>query len=250
VLVALAAGVLASAAAAPFKGVTALQGSASLREREGAIVLGLLAVVAALASLAQRALARRELVAELRLPRRSPWIALGVVCAGLALAIAVGSRERTGQPISAGATRYTTLVSNRYAYWRVALRAFRDEPVRGVGAGGWAVYWLRYRPVLEGAQDAHSLPLQTLAELGIVGLALLLAFLAGVTLTARGARRASPALAAGPLAGVVVWVVHAPLDWDWQMPAVTLVALVLAGSLVALTEGSIGPAEVDRRSAP
>jgi hypothetical protein len=45
-------------------------------------------------------------------------------------------------------------------------------------------------------------------------------------------------------------VVHAPLDWDWQMPAVTLVALVLAGSLVALTEGSIGPAEVDRRSAP
>ena len=44
------------------------------------------------------------------------------------------------------------------------MRAFADEPLRGVGAGGWSVYWLRYRTVDEFAQDAHSLPLQTLAE--------------------------------------------------------------------------------------
>ena len=40
-------------------------------------------------------------------------------------------------------------------------------------------------------------------------------------------------MAAGPIAGFVVYVAHAPLDWDWQMPAVTLVAIVLAGALLA-----------------
>ena len=36
------------------------------------------------------------------------------------------------------------------------------------------------------------------------------------------------------VAALIVYLVHAPLDWDWQMPAVTLVALVLAGMLLTL----------------
>jgi hypothetical protein len=75
-----------------------------------------------------------------------------------------------------------------------------------------------------------------LAELGVVGLALLAAFLAGVGVAARAAHRAAPGAAAGAIAGCVVWLAHSPLDWDWEMPAVTLIALVLAGSLLALPE--------------
>ena len=177
---------------------------------------------------------RRERPAEVRLPRHAGLIAASVICAGLALAIVVGAHEKSGTPITAGAGRFGTLKSNRYAYWDVALRAFASEPLRGVGAGGWAVWWLRDRTINDFAQDAHSLPLQTMAELGVVGLALLAAFLAGIGLSARGALRRAPALAAGPIAGFVTYVAHAPLDWDWQMPAVTLVAVVLAGALVAL----------------
>jgi len=55
------------------------------------------------------------------------------------------------------------------------------------------------------------------------------------------ALRAVPALAAGPLAGFVVYAAHAPLDWDWQMPAVTLIAIVLAGALVGIAEGATAP---------
>ena len=175
------------------------------------------------------------------LPRRAPWIALVVICAGLALAIVAGAKEHSAQPLGGGGARLVSLQSNRYAYWRVALRAFGQQPVYGVGAGGWAVDWLRWRPFLEGAQDAHSLELQTLAELGIVGLALLAAFLAGVALAARDALRRAPAAAAGAVAAVVTYVAHSPLDWDWQMPAVTLVALVLAGALLALP-AACGPA--------
>jgi O-antigen ligase len=149
--------------------------------------------------------------------------------------------------LSAGASRYTTLQSNRYAYWRVAFKAFEHEPLHGVGAGGWAVWWLRDRPFTESASDAHSLPLQTLAELGLVGLALLAAFLAGVALAAARAVRSSPARAAGPVAALVVYIAHAPLDWDWQMPAVTLVAVVLAGMVIALSEDSTDARRADAR---
>jgi O-antigen ligase len=118
----------------------------------------------------------------------------------------------------------------------VALRAFGDEPLRGVGAGGWSVEWLRHRKINEFAQDAHSLPLQTLAELGLVGFAFLLAFVGGVALAARDALKVAPALAGGPVAALVTYLAHAPLDWDWEMPAVTLIALVLAGSVLGLAE--------------
>jgi O-antigen ligase len=240
-LVSIAAAVLAAAAAGPFQSVTSLAGAQSTRERQGAITLVLLLVIMAAAAGAQWRLMRVQRPRPLNLPRRAPAIATALICAGLALAIVVGAKERSSRPLSGGATRYVTLQSNRYAYWRVAMRAFGDEPFHGVGAGGWAVYWLRYRTINEFAQDAHSLPLQTLAELGIVGAVFLLTFLGGVGLAARDALRSAPALAAGPAAAFVAWLAHQPLDWDWQMPAVTLVALVLTGTLVALT--------VPRRSA-
>ena len=233
---ALAAGLLSALVAAPSAGVTSLAGSISARELQGAITLLALVVIMSAAAFAHRRLAARERDGELRLPRRAPGLAAVAICAGLALAIVAGDRERTSEPLSAGATRLVSLQSDRYAYWRVALRAFGQEPLRGVGAGGWAVYWLRWRPFAEGAQDAHSLPLQTAAELGIIGLGLLAAFLAGVGLAARTAHRTAPDMAAGAIAGFVVWLAHSPLDWDWEMPAVTLVAMVLAGALLALSD--------------
>jgi hypothetical protein len=252
--VAVGAGLVASIATAPSHGVTSLAGSLGTREREGVITLVLLAVIMALAVVAQRALARRGAAPvpgsdpdpdpdpdrdrpdALRLPRRAPWLALGIVCVGFALAVVLGSKESSTQPLSGGATRLETLQSNRYAYWRVAFKAFAAEPIRGVGAGGWAVWWLRDRTVNEGAQDAHSLPLQTLAELGVVGLALLLTFLGAVAAAARRAMARAPALAAGPTAALVVYVAHSPLDWDWQMPAVTLVAVAAAALVLALAD--------------
>jgi hypothetical protein len=241
--VALIAGALAAAIAAPMRGLTALSGSSGAREREGAIMLVALTIVMLAATATQGWLARREPSesAALRLPRRTPAIAIGVICVGLAIAIVAGAKEKSSRPLSPGATRLVTLQSNRYDYWRVAMRAFGDEPLRGVGAGGWSVYWLRYRTIDEFAQDAHSLPLQTLAELGLVGLALLGAFFAGVALSALSAHRMTPAVSAGPIAGVIVWTVHSPLDWDWQMPAVTLVAIGLAGLLLAGAEAGAYP---------
>ncbi|HEX8976511.1 MAG TPA: O-antigen ligase family protein [Solirubrobacteraceae bacterium] len=235
---------LAVAAAAPFAGVTSLAGALSERETQGAVVLVALLVITALAAGGQLLTGRRERVGELRLPQHAPWLAGVVICAGLALAIVLGAHESAHGTarLPGGAVRLTTLQSNRYDYWSVALRAFGSEPLHGVGAGGWSVDWLRWRHVSEAAQDAHSLPLQTLAELGVVGFLFLLALIIGI---AGAAARAVSGMRAvvGPVAALVVYLAHAPLDWDWQMPAVTLVAMVIAGAVLGQAEAE--PAAAD-----
>jgi O-antigen ligase len=238
-LLCLIAGIIAAAAISPLHGVTGLAGSRSTREAQGAIALGVLVVIGLVAVALHRRLIARERGEILRLTRHAGVVATAVICAGLALAIVLGAKESSVAPLSGGAGRLATLQSNRYAYWSVALKAFSAQPVHGVGAGGWSVWWLRYRHVREFAQDAHSLPLQTLAELGLVGVALLLTFFGGVALAGRDALRVDRVVAAGPIAGLVVYLAHAPRDWDWQMPAVTLVAVILAGQLVAYSSSAI-----------
>jgi hypothetical protein len=38
------------------------------------------------------------------------------------------------------------------------------------------------------------------------------------------------------VAALVVWALHASIDWDWELPAVTLPALAAAGLLLATSE--------------
>jgi hypothetical protein len=238
-VVCLVAGIVAAAVISPLHGVTGLAGSLAKRESQGAIALIALVVIALIAVVIHQRLIAPGRSEPIRLPRHSGALATAIICAGLALAIVLGAKESNLAPLSGGAQRLVTLQSNRYAYWSVALKAFRAEPLHGVGAGGWSVWWLRYRTVREFAQDAHSLPLQTLAELGIVGAALLVTFFAGVARTAREVLRIDRTAAAGAIGGLVVYLAHAPLDWDWQMPAVTLVAMILAGQLLAYSSSAI-----------
>ena len=203
------------------------------QERDGLLALVLIVGLSAVAALAQRHLIDRTRTGSIRLPRQAGLMIAALICAGLAVAIIAGAAQPTEGPPGGGANRLIATGSIRYAYWRVAVDAFAAEPVHGVGAGGWAVQWSRDEPSAPPVQDAHSLPLQTLAELGIVGAGLLVAFLGGVGLAARDALRRDRILAAGPIAACVVYLAHSPLDWDWEMPALTLIAVVLAGGLLA-----------------
>jgi len=120
--------------------------------------------------------------------------------------------------------------SGRSAYWHVALDEARAHPLVGGGAGTWARWWLQRRPNIDNALDAHSLYLETLAELGAAGLLLLLAALA-VPLLALRRRPSATTAACG--AGYVAFLVHAVLDWDWELPAVALVGLLCGSALLA-----------------
>ena len=223
-----------AALAAALTGLTNQDGSSLFsRERHGLLALVLLVALTAAVTLVERRLVDRTRIGNLRLPRRAGLIAATLICAGLAVAIMAGAAQPAQGGLSGGADRLIATRSIRFAYWRVAVDAFAAEPVHGVGAAGWAVRWLQDQPSAPAVQDAHSLPLQTLAELGIVGAGLLIAFVSGVALAARDVLRWDRALAAGPIAACVVYLAHSPLDWDWEMPALTLIAVILAGGLLA-----------------
>ena len=234
VLAAVATG-LGIAATAPFDGVRALSGSLDLRERQGAASLILLAA-ATLAIAGIHLIADARWAPQMALPRgwrRAAAAALAVV-AVLPFAAALADRSDAGsQTFGASTSRLAAAGSNRSAYWQVAIRSWADHPLAGEGAGSFGATWLRERDIDERVRNAHSIELETASELGVVGLALLALIIGGVGLTARRLQREDAALAAGPVAVLVAWLLHASVDWDWQVPAVTGVAAILTGLVIA-----------------
>ena len=89
-------------------------------------------------------------------------------------------------------SRLFDLSSNgRLQHWAVARDEFEAEPVVGAGAGSFAYTWAQRRPSSVTVQDAHSLYVETLGELGVVGLTLLATFLLVPLAAAAGARRSA-----------------------------------------------------------
>jgi len=60
--------------------------------------------------------------------------------------------------------------------------------------------------------------------------------IAAVVVSAVQARRRDAAASAGLIAALALYAVHAGIDWDWEMPALTLAAVVLAGMLVSRSQ--------------
>jgi O-antigen ligase len=178
--------------------------------------------------------------ARLSFSRRLPALAataMALVVAGLVIG-GVGEKgerepERLRDP---SGSRLTSVKSRRYDYWRVGLGAFGREPLLGVGAGGFRYEWLRERPVDEGVREAHSLELGMAADLGLPGLLGLAFMVGGVAVAGRRALASQRPLAAGCCAASMVWLLHASIDWDWEIPAVTLPVIIMAGGLIAASE--------------
>ena len=157
-----------------------------------------------------------------------------VLLAAVALvAAAVGERSAGLGRTGADPARLASLDSIRSAYWEVAVDGFAHHPLAGVGAAGFRSEWMRERTLPEPARDAHSLPIETALELGLVGLGLVGLFVAGVVAELVRLRRLDPAAAAGPAAALAAWAAAVVVDWHWEMPAVSLVALLLAGAVMA-----------------
>ena len=168
-------------------------------------------------------------------------------------------------------SRLTGVASVRARYWNEALNVFRDHPIAGSGAAAFAVARQRYRAGTLDVRHAHGYVVQTLADLGLLGLAVSLLMVGAwlwaalaasrplgysprapgwlETLTRRGSPAPPPvppppvAPAAGApmgaeqagllclLAVVVAFAVHSTIDWTWDVPGNAIVALVCAGWL-------------------
>lgn len=184
------------------------------------------------------------------------WATLGAISLGLvagAIAVAATSDEGLGGTLGEARSSFTevrkdeiydpgrlltTGSGNRWAWWREAVGAWSDEPVLGWGAGSFGTSRRLYREAPNDVVQPHSVPVQWLTELGLVGLLLgagaFALLLAGAIVRLRRLTwRRERDLAGALLAGAVAWMVHACLDWDWDIPGVTLPALIFLGVLGA-----------------
>jgi hypothetical protein len=127
---------------------------------------------------------------------------------------------------------------NRWVWWKEAVGAWSDKPIGGWGAGSFTVTHKLYRQVELPVEQPHDMPLQFLAETGIVGTLLVsgaLGFLLICALTrirgmASGRERD---VAVALFAACVGWLVHGLVDWDWDIPGVTVPPMMFLGVLVA-----------------
>lgn len=138
--------------------------------------------------------------------------------------------------------RFTDPGLARLDLWGVAIDAFRAAPLHGQGAGTYEVVWAEQRPADYLSVDAHSLVLEVPAELGLVGLLLLAGGSVALLVVLVGrVRDDERGLYGAVLALFAVWGVHAGVDWDWEVPAVTLWLFMAAGCVVA-GSGTAAPA--------
>lgn len=209
-----------------------------------------LGVVLALAVLAGAALAVLTSLEATRSDRRQLALlaATGLLAAvGATVIYASGpaaARRTSAVPTAAGSGRPETPASNgsrlfaglgtgRYDIYRVAFDEFRSHPLLGIGIDNFGRSYLRRRHSHETPQYPHSLELGALAETGLLGsLALLVALGAALRVAIAGVLqgpedRLRQAVASAALAGVAYWLIHASIDWFWEIAGLTAPAFAL-----------------------
>ena len=190
---------------------------------------------------------RRRRFAPLRragLPAWAGWAAAAVVVVAVALAAGLPDRverqydrfvEGDRGPQAADTRDRLTDPANggRIDQWRAAVDAFEAQPVRGEGAGTYQLRWYRQRESGT-VTDGHSLYLETLGELGVIGFVFLVLAIGGILVgLAMGIRGRDRTRYAALFAAALAWALAAAIDWHWEMPAVTLWLFALGGLALA-----------------
>ncbi len=136
--------------------------------------------------------------------------------------------------------------SGRWQLWGAAVDQFEADPVAGQGAGSFESWWAENKPITLFARDAHSLYLETLGELGLIGFLILVAALGtGLVSGAARLRRTDAearSIAAALLAVLLGFALAASIDWVWELSVVGLVAIASLALLTGPATAS-GPSE-------
>lgn len=176
--------------------------------------------------------------------RRLKWLAVGLALIGaLAVVPPIASRvvhairnPNAPPPRIDSAIIQTNYQGARNPQLKAALTAFENHPLQGTGAGT-VEFTLNSAGNVGLDRNVGSLYVQELAELGLPGLIAVVAFLLGLGIQAFRARRSVPGehrgLQLGLATAFVAYLVHGGIDWLWQVPAITVLAIVCAALAAA-----------------
>ena len=163
-----------------------------------------------------------------------PRVAAAVVGAALLLAGAAGL---AGGLDAARDSRLTLASPDRADEAAAALRIGADHPLTGAGPGQAVLAWRDDEGRRLVAQYAHNEYLQTFAELGAVGVALVLAL--GVAVAREVMRATVDAVRAAAAAGLAAVALHSGMDFLWHIPAIPLVCAALVAVACPPRKGAL-----------
>jgi O-antigen ligase len=196
---------------------------------------------------------RTGLAVELsRNPKLLRGVALALALIAIGVVVAVGGKawsqfSSSDIAFPADPSQHFSDLSGagRHDFWRVALDAFSEDPILGHGAGTYVFSWTQLRSITAPVHDAHSLYLEPLAELGIVGgalvLALVLALLWFGFAAWRDSRGASRDRNAVLLAAMLSFAVGAAFDWFWEIADMGAIFFLAGGVLVGVRCAQLAP---------
>ena len=181
-------------------------------------------------------------------PRRiSAVLSAGTIAALIAVALVIGVPHKLHHvwndfknPVNQStSTTHLAATSGegRYQYWVAGVNSAKGHELIGSGPGTFQLDWLPRAHIDSYVTNAHNLYVETYAELGFVGLALLALFILGVLIACGSAvvrsRDLDRTRAAGITAAVVAFFVGAAFDWLWQVPVLVAIVLLLVASVLA-----------------
>ena len=215
-------------------GVSSDRQPREVRADDGLVFGAALVAGAAAVVLLARVLGRRDPGALAPARRRRLAVAMTALAVGaLAAMLVAGALVDTGPlTIHAGPGRLLKLgSSDRWQWWTEAVEIFRERPVGGSGAGTFEVARRPFRDDASDATEPHSLPLQFLAELGVVGLGLFLLLVGAAAAVVVDAVRRLDGAARALAVVLALFGLHALIEIDWDYVALTGPAALVVGML-------------------
>ncbi|MCX6393811.1 MAG: O-antigen ligase family protein [Solirubrobacterales bacterium] len=135
--------------------------------------------------------------------------------------------------------------NGRWQLWQGAINAGSEKPLRGTGAGTYELWWTQHRKDNLSVRNAHSLYLEAWADLGLVGLLLILGFVSALAIACVTAlRRAGKelGLVAAGTSTVAAFAISSAVDWGWQVTVLPIVAMLAFVATTAPEAPTLSPA--------
>ncbi len=181
--------------------------------------------------------------------RRSATLVVSLIGALVLVGLVAGAPSKAShamhefteaKSLAGGSGRFGSFSSNgRWPLWKETLKEDASARLTGTGSGSFEQWWAEHG---EGGyvKDAHSLFFETLGELGIIGLLLIVGFLGWVFASGvsryRSAVPARRDQLAAVIAGCLAFCIAVAFDWVWEIALIPIAFLLLASVLVSAGE--------------
>jgi len=127
-------------------------------------------------------------------------------------------------------------LKGRLEFWKVGFDLIRHRPLNGFGLGSFfSAYYIEYNGNEWYSRFAHNHYLQTVVEIGFIGLSLLVGFIfSSIYITIKKIKNKQLNIyIPGAIAASIAFLAHIGVDFSWNFPGVTLLFFAFMGIIVS-----------------